>query len=149
MKPTRKSMLFVSSLLLTLAVLSSMPTLAHAADAQGKLTLPMQASWNGVMLPAGTYEYSVQYNGSATLVTLRSEETLESTLLMASTISDEVPITMPSLVLTREGSSAFVTAFNLGDTTLTFVAKMPKAGAELARARLASGNGTGPAVPVK
>jgi hypothetical protein len=149
MKPTRKSMLFVSSLLLALAAFSAMPTPAHAADAQGTLTLPMQASWNGVMLPAGTYEYSVEYNGSSTLVTIRNKETMSSTLLIARCVSEKIPTTSPSLTLTREGNSAFVATLNLGDTVLSFDTQMPKAGMMLARSNITAGNGTGPAAPVK
>lgn len=126
MKSTRKSLLSVATLALAIAVCTAVPA-AHAADMRGTLTLPMEASWNGTVLPAGNYEYSLQYNGASTLILVRNTETMKGSLFLASSISSAAGVEKPELTLTREGSEMAVTALSVGDMSLAFGATSPKA----------------------
>ena len=126
MKSTRKSLLFVSTLALAIAVCTAVP-IAHAADMRGTLTLPMEANWNGTVLAAGSYEYSLQYNGAATVVMVRNMETMKGALFLASSVSGAAAMDKPELILTREGNEMTVTSFSVGDMSLAFGATSPKA----------------------
>ncbi len=126
MKSTRKFSFFVATLALAIAVCTAVPA-AHAADMRGILTLPVEANWNGTVLPAGNYEYSLQYNGAATLVMVRNTETMKGSLFLASAVSSETAVGQPELILTREGSGMAVTALSVGDMSLAFGATSPKA----------------------
>jgi hypothetical protein len=125
MKSTRKSLLFISTLALAMAICIAGPA-AHAADMRGTLTLPVEASWNGTVLPAGNYEYSLQYNGAATLVMVRNTETMKGALFLASAVSGATAVGKPGLILTREGSEMAVTTLSVGDVSLAFGATSPK-----------------------
>ncbi|HEY1461938.1 MAG TPA: hypothetical protein VGF44_00810 [Terriglobales bacterium] len=126
MKSTRKSLLFVATLALAIAVCTAVPA-AQAADMRGTLTLPMEANWNGTVLPAGNYEYSLQYNGPATLVMVRNTATMKGALFLASAVTDASATSKPQLTLTREESGMAVTALSVGDMSLAFGATSPKA----------------------
>jgi hypothetical protein len=126
MKSTRKSLLFVATLALAMAVCAAVPA-AHAADMHGTLTLPVEASWNGTVLPAGNYEYSLQYNGAATVVMVRNTETMKGALFLASSVSGAPDASKSELILTREGSEMAVTALSVGEMSLAFGATSPKA----------------------
>ena len=60
------------SLLLAVAGLSLLPASARAEDACGRFTLAATTYWNQETLPAGRYEYSVDYSGPAAVLTLRN-----------------------------------------------------------------------------
>jgi hypothetical protein len=118
MKKTRSFLFLGWTLALALAVLSAIPS-AYAADIRGKLTLPMEAHWNGTTLPAGNYEYSLQYNGASTVVMVRNTDTMAGSFFMARSVS-AAPTAKSGLILTREGDSMSVTTLNVGDMSLAF-----------------------------
>lgn len=149
MKPTRKSLFFVCTLVLAIAVMSAMPSLAHASDVRGTVKLPVAASWNGTLLPAGPYEYSVNYNGAATIVQVRNLDTMESALFVVQSLSEAPTTAKTSLVLTREGDSMFVSTLNLDGVSLAFSSAHTKPAPVMARVHMAAGNAAGPSAPLQ
>jgi hypothetical protein len=68
MKSIRK---FVYAAALTVSALSFAPTLASAQEAAGTFTLTHEVHWQNAVVPAGTYNFSIEASGPAEMLTLR------------------------------------------------------------------------------
>jgi len=120
------------ALFITLSSMAFSTGLAQAQSLAGKFTLPTEVHWKSTVLPAGNYEFSVQTNGAATMLVVRSADTRHSVMLLPGSVSETAMNNSDSLQLTRQGGEMFVTSFEMGSLGVVFHYPVPAGAAEVA-----------------
>jgi len=132
-----RSFSFVGALLLLLGALSFSPILAGAeSSAAGRFTLPVEARWGTVTLPAGDYQYSVEYRGASTIVFVRGTAGEPCAMFLAHSIEPNNGAGKSDLVLTRKGDTMFVTSLHVKELGLTLDYTIPAVAMETVAARM-------------
>ena len=118
---------FVKGLLLLTAVLSLSTSYAAAQSTdRGTFTLPSAAHWGVTVLPAGSYSFSVETDGSYPVVTVRSMDGKIEGMFVAEAVSQS-DAGAEVLTLVRRGDDMYVRSLNLTQLSETLEYKMPKA----------------------
>jgi hypothetical protein len=111
--------------LLILSALSFTPGSASAQDEGGAFTLPHQVCWQNVVIPAGTYRFSVQPRGPAELLTLtKTTGKPASFMLFANEVEMANSSETARLVIQSKFGKSYVSAMDLPqfEVTLHFAA---------------------------
>ena len=126
MKPNGKYFV-VRAVLLVLCTVSLLSALGSAETAHGKFRLPTETRWGKLLLAPGEYEFNTSSNTASTIVTVRSEDSGWSGMIMVESTSDRAYGEGPSLLLGKSEGGMYVRSLALGDgVTLNFGS--PKAG---------------------
>ena len=97
-----------------LAVLASSTLPALAQESKGAFTIPREVHWGGLVLPAGTYEYSVEHHAAEVLL-LRPKAGGNGSFLLASAVSRPDQFMPSQLTIERRGADWYVTSMVVGD----------------------------------
>jgi hypothetical protein len=143
MKPIYKNTIrrFAHAALLALTTLNFAPSLAFGQDtARGKFTLSHDVRWENVTVPAGEYQFSLESDDVARVVTLNElNRSHKSFFLLVNDVEDAKPTDRSQLVLqtARDGSS-YVSAMELPEFGMTLYFGAPSAKAIAAAANTAA-----------
>jgi hypothetical protein len=123
-------------LLLGLLAVGGSVVPAHAQTiSDGKFTLPFEARWGDVHLPAGNYVYSVQNAGPATFVVVHGETGKGAAAMFVARMSEQADYSDHSqLIFLRSDKGLIVRSLSLGKLGLVLDFNLPKAETEI-RAR--------------
>ena len=133
---------FVKALFLAVGMLVLSSGMANAQSLVGKFTLPTEAHWKSVVLPAGEYTFTAEGFGATSMLVVRSLDSRHSVMLMPASIAQTAITNNDSLQLTHQGGEVFVTSFEMGSLGQVFYYPVPPAAAELASASQAASQPT-------
>jgi hypothetical protein len=106
--------------------------LASAQDAfRGTFTLPFEAQWGKIVLPAGEYEFTLDHGSVAGMVSIRAEGTQGLGVVLNQAVYDQQTIDHSELVLVRSGGNYTVRALRLADLGVTLEYSVPKTGRQI------------------
>ncbi|MBS1852078.1 MAG: hypothetical protein JST79_14310 [Acidobacteria bacterium] len=96
------------------AAITLLSTFAAAEpSSSGAFTLPQEARWGSVVLPAGRYIYAVEYRGAGTVVTIKTGAGRPVAMILPQTYS-QVPYSGPDQVTMRtQGSETYITSLRV------------------------------------
>jgi hypothetical protein len=101
--------------------------LANAQEAcRGKFTLPFEAQWGQVVLPAGEYSFTLDNDTVGGKVTIQSETGRTAGYVLNQGIYDRQNLDHSELILVRSGGSYTVRALRLEDLGMTLEYSVPK-----------------------
>jgi hypothetical protein len=127
--------MFAAAAIAAIAIAAS-ATPASAQNAfQGSFTLPSDVRWQGAMLPAGDYTFTMQSAGIPAKIIVRGPNHSVAFVLTAAT-SKRVTGQGSCLLIERRGGSGFVRELYLADSGLHLryaVPKIPKNEQQLAQ----------------
>jgi hypothetical protein len=127
MKPNGKYFVVVRAVVFVLCTAGVFSAMANAETAHGKFKLQAETRWGELLLEPGEYEFTISDTDSVALVTVRSEDSGRSGIIMAESISDPAS-TGSSLTLAPSDNGAYVRTLGLGDVGLALDFGEPKAG---------------------
>jgi hypothetical protein len=131
MSLTRSSKL-VASLGLALLAGCFTANLASAQDLyKGRFTLPFEARWGHVVLPAGEYSFTLDHLSLAGKVTIEAESGRYVGVIMNQVFSDQQTVDRSELVLVRSGGIYAVRALRLEELGMTLEYAAPKTGKQI------------------
>src|SRR5690348_4966280 len=87
MKPNGKTFV-VRAVLFTFCAVCLLSDLSKAETVRGNFKLPVEAYWGRVLLQPGEYEFTVDTESAARVVTVRSMATGSSYMILSSGLSD-------------------------------------------------------------
>jgi hypothetical protein len=121
-----QSYTLVKVLLLAVLAAGVSTSLASAQVCEGTFTLPFQARWGQVTLPAGKYSFRLDPSASPYTVTVQGAS--RGAIVMAHHISDRQDSGRSELLIVRSGGKAWVRALHLvgPDLGQVFVYPLPK-----------------------
>ena len=130
---TNRSSWMVRNLVLALAAAAIFAGVANAQDTvyAGNFTLPFEAQWGGLTLPAGTYALTLGYS-AAGWDTILIEQGGRKLGMVMSQSHDQAPSSERSeLVVTRADGRARIRALHVADLGTDFSYSVPKGGARV------------------
>lgn len=118
---------FVYAALLALTTMNLAPALASAEEvAHGRFTLTHDVHWEGAIIPAGEYHFSLDSDGAPRMLTLSSLSGRRvGFLLMVHDSDDAKPSDRNQLVLQSTPEGSYVSAMELPEFGLTLNFKVP------------------------
>ncbi len=135
---------FAYAALLAFTTLSFVPTLAFGQEgARGKFTLSHDVRWENVTVPAGEYQFSLESDDVARVLTLNElNHNHKSFFLLAHDMEEAKPTDRNRLVLqtARDGTS-YVSAMELPEFGMTLYFAAPSAKTITAAATTGAGVG--------
>jgi len=99
---------------LALLVMSLVPTTASAQVFSGKFTLPFQAHWNRVVLPAGDYSFSIDTLAPGGQIRIERDGKNVG-LVQVATVSDYAQNDMSELVAVTDGMAYRISVLRLNN----------------------------------
>jgi hypothetical protein len=127
MKPNGKYFA-TRAVLFVLCMAGTFSAMANAETAHGKFKLTTETRWGGLLLLPGEYEFTLNTEPAGSTVTVRSEDSGWSGMVLPEGISDPVSESGSSLQLGESAHGAYVQSLALGDLGLTLKFGAPKAG---------------------
>lgn len=133
MKSLRK---FASATVLTLGALSLIPSAASAQSVRGSFTLSHEVHWQNAVVPAGTYNFSVESKGPSQLLTLRSLSGHEGFMIIVNAVGSSRFSDLNRLEVVSRAGKSFVRTMDLPqfETVLHFSVPSESTEKELALA---------------
>jgi hypothetical protein len=134
MKSLRK---FASTVVLTLGALSILPGAASAQSARGSFTLSHEVHWQNAVVPAGTYNFSLESKGPSELLTLRNiSGSRGGFMILVNDVGSSRFSDLNRLVMVSRGDKSFVRTLDLPqfETVLHFSVPAESSDKELALA---------------
>lgn len=99
-------------------------TAAQSSSARGSFTLPFEVRWQGVVLPAGDYTFSLKSAASPAMVTVQGSN--GRGFILATEVDDKRTNQQSSLTIEGRGSTRFVREMYLADLGLRIHYSIPK-----------------------
>jgi hypothetical protein len=109
-------------------------TAAQGSSERGSFTLPYEVRWQGVLLPAGDYTFSLKSAASPAMVTVQGPN--GGAFILATALDEKKTDQHSSLTIEGRGSTRFVREMYLADLGLHIrysIPKIPKNEKELAQ----------------
>jgi hypothetical protein len=128
---------FASTAVLTLGTLSLLPGAASAQSARGTFKLSHEVHWQNALVPAGTYNFSLEPKGPSDLLTLRNISGGRAAfMILVSDIGSSRFSNLNRLVMVSRGDKSFVRTLELPqfETVLHFSVPAESSEKELALA---------------
>lgn len=140
MKPNGKYFA-VRVAVLALFAVGAFTSLASAESVHGDFKLTAETHWGRLLLTPGEYEFSMSKDISGYVVTVRSEETGWSGMVLSEGVSDAIASAGAKLVLSKSDEGVYVRQLSLGDSGVTLDYAMSKSTkfTRLAKAPVTSG----------
>ena len=126
-----------STAVLTLGTLSLLPGVASAQLARGSFKLSHEVYWQNAVVPAGTYNFSLDPKGPSELLTLRNVSGgREGFMMLVNDVGSSEFSDVNRLVMVSRGDKSFVRTLELPqfETVLHFSVPAESAEKELALA---------------
>jgi hypothetical protein len=127
MKPNGKYFV-VRAVLFALCTVSMLSAMGSATTAHGKFKLPTETRWGKLLLAPGEYEFTISTHAAGTMVTVRSEDSGRSGMIMPVSVSDPASAEGSSLQLGQSEDGAYVRSLALSELGMTLNFGAPKAG---------------------
>ena len=127
MKPNGKYFV-VRAVFFVVCTVSLLSALGSAETVHGKFKLPTEIRWGKLLLAPGEYEFTTSASTAGTIVTVRSEDSGWSGMIMSESTSDLANVDGSSLLLGKSEDGAYVRSLALGDIGVTLNFGAPKAG---------------------
>ena len=103
-----------STAVLTLGTLSLLPGVASAQTARGSFTLSHEVHWQNAVVPAGTYNFSLDPRGPSELLTLRNVSGgREGFMMLVNNVGPSEFSDVNRLVVVSRGDKSFVRTLEL------------------------------------
>ena len=128
---------FASTAVLTLGTLSLLPGAASAQSARGTFKLSHEVHWQNAVVPAGTYDFSLESKGPSDLLTLRKVSGEHAGyIIMVNDVGSSHFSNLNRLVMVSRGDKSFVRTLELPqfETVLHFSVPAESTEKELALA---------------
>jgi hypothetical protein len=109
---------------LALAVVASSALPALAQESKGEFTIPREVHWGTLVLPAGSYAYSVEHHASEVLL-LRPKAGGTGHFLLANAVSRSDEPMPNELTIERRGTGWYVTSIVVNDFGETLLFRAP------------------------
>ena len=123
-------------LMLTLGALFTLP--APAQESRGEFTISREVHWGNLVLPAGSYAYSVEHHAAEVLF-LRPKAGGGGHILFASSVSRPDTPSRSYLTIEQRGADWYVTSMVVDDLGEALLFQAPSASASAdRRAKLAT-----------
>ena len=126
MKPNGKYFV-VRAVVFVLCMAGLFSAMANAETAHGKFKLPTETRWGNLLLAPGEYEFTLHTEAASKMVTVRSENSAWSGMIMPQGTSDPISPEGSSLQLGRSDEGAYVRSLVLGELDMTLNFGAPKA----------------------
>lgn len=126
MKPNGKYFV-VRAVVFVLCMAGLFSAMANAETAHGKFKLPTETHWGNLLLAPGEYEFTLRTEAASKMVTVRSENSAWSGMIMPQGTSDPISPEGASLQLGRSDEGAYVQSLVLGELGITLNFGAPKA----------------------
>ena len=127
MKSLRK---FASAAVLTLGALSLIPSAASAQSARGSFTLSHEVHWQNAVVPAGTYNFSLESKGPSQLLTLRSLSGHDGFMIIVNAVGSSQFSDLNRIEVVSRGDKSFVRTMDLPQFETVLHFSVPREGAE-------------------
>ena len=98
---------------LTLGTLSLLPGAASAQTARGSFKLSHEVYWQSAVVPAGTYNFSLESKGPSELLTLRSVSNGSGFMILVNDVGASKFSDLNRLVMVSRGDKSFVRSLEL------------------------------------
>lgn len=129
---SKPMLVFLVRLAFAVAIVFCIAGVGRAQTNEGEFTLPFEAQWGNITLPAGDYSYSLEQPDSLVAVpaatirlTTASDNTLQLAQLMIGRRQSQ-PSQHSSLILLRNGGKHIVKEIHLKGFDLAFDCVLPK-----------------------
>jgi hypothetical protein len=125
---------------LTLSALNFAPSLASAQDEGGSFTLAHEVHWQNVIVPAGSYRFTLQPRGPLEMLTVTKLSGRPASFMLFAKVTESAPRSQAGrLVIQSEFGESYVSAMDLPqfEVTLHFAAPA-NSGKEVAELHTAS-----------
>lgn len=109
-------------LALAVAALGTLPALAQA---RGEFTLPREVHWGSLVLPAGSYAYTVEHHASEVLL-VRPKFGGDGHFLLAAAVSQSAAPAPNQLTMEEHGIDWYVTSMVVNDLGEVLLFRAPK-----------------------
>jgi hypothetical protein len=126
MKPNGKYFV-VRAALFVLCMAGLFTAMANAETAHGKFKLTTETRWGKMLLAPGEYEFTLNTSAAGAMVTIRSESTGWSGMILPEGISDPAA-PGSNLYLGQSQQGSYVESLALGDLGVMLNFGAPKAG---------------------
>ncbi|HUK47880.1 MAG TPA: hypothetical protein VLW06_09815 [Terriglobales bacterium] len=128
MKPNGKHFA-VRTVFLALSMVTLFSRIGSAEMMRGRFKVTAETHWGKLLLLPGEYEFTLNDdNPSGTLLTVRSEESEWSGMILAEAVSAAKLSDGTKLILARSESGLYVEALCLGNVGTTYIYATPKSG---------------------
>jgi hypothetical protein len=127
MKPNGKYFI-VRAVLFVLCTVTLFSAMGNAETAHGKFKLPTETRWGKLLLAPGVYEFTIGTAAGGAIVTVRSEDSGRSGMVMPQSVSGPSSGEGSSLQLGQAEDGAYVRSLALGDLGMTLNFGAPKPG---------------------
>ncbi len=127
MKPNGKTFV-VRMVLFAVCAVCLLSDLAKAETVRGTFKLPAKAYWGRMLLQPGEYQFTVDTESAAPIITVRSEATGSSYMILSSGLSDAGAGVGSSLELAESEAGMYVRTIYLKDPGVALAFSMPKVG---------------------
>jgi len=128
MKPNGKYFAVVRAVLFVLCMAGMFSAMANAETAHGKFKLTTETRWGKLLLAPGEYQFTISTEGAGKIVTISSEDSGWSGMIMPEGTSDLVSAPGSRLLLGQSSDGAYVRSLALGDLGMALDFEAPKAG---------------------
>jgi len=116
---------------LTLSALSLMAGAASAQSARGSFTLSHEVHWQNAVVPAGTYNFSLESKGPSELLTLRNiSGSRGGFMILVNDVASSRFSDLNRLVVVSRGDKSFVRTLELPEFETVLRFTVPSEGAE-------------------
>lgn len=117
----------LTKLVVAVLALGALATSGNAQNAyEGKFTLPFEAHWGGVTLPAGDYAFALQAARVPYVLHIQGDATNTNTLIIAITADQKVASSHAQLNLADIAGEQSIQTFEAPELGLTFSFATPK-----------------------
>ena len=114
-------------LILAIGVLAASAIPASAQAAHGKFTLSHETRWQGLVLPAGDYTFSLQSPSLPAKVKVESSDGKMAFVMPWALTTENLTDTSRLDLARTQGGESYVSALHLGDLGLVLHYRRPKA----------------------
>jgi hypothetical protein len=124
-----RSLSMVRNLVLALATASIFTGVAKAQATlySGKFTLPFEAHWGGLTLPAGDYSFQLNSSGHGSDMIVVLQGTRKLGFVMSEAYNQAPQSEQSELIVTRSSGRARIVALHAGELGTDFYYHLPKA----------------------
>lgn len=127
MKPNGKYFV-VRAVLFVLCMAGLFTATANAETAHGKFKLTTETRWGKMLLAPGEYEFTLNTTATGSMITIRSEDSRWSGMILPLGISDPASVAGSGLYVGQSENGAYVESLALGELGVTLSFGAPKAG---------------------
>src|SRR5258708_9410087 len=128
MKPNGKKFAVARAVAIVLCMAGLFSAMANAETVHGKFKLTTETRWGKLLLAPGDYEFTISDTASMSVVTVHSQDSGWSGMILPEGISDPASPEEASLHLGQSAEGSYVQSLALGDLGMKLEFGAPKAG---------------------